>query len=78
MNTSQAPENPHDPSPNPNPYPRWRKSSYSVGEGQCVEVASWGGLVRLRESDDPSAVIGAAPAVWAAFVRGVKAGSSDG
>ncbi|WP_370656741.1 DUF397 domain-containing protein [Streptomyces sp. NBS 14/10] len=81
MNTSRVPENQHDlspnPSPSPRPRPRWRKSSHSVGEGQCVEVAAWGGLVRLRESDDPDAVLGAAPAVWAAFVRGVKAGLYD-
>ncbi|MES4908081.1 MULTISPECIES: DUF397 domain-containing protein [unclassified Streptomyces] len=82
MKTSEVPENPHDVSPSPYPpvgaaRPRWRKSSYSVGEGQCVEVAAWGGLVRLRESDDPGAVLGAAPAVWTAFVRGVKAGLYD-
>jgi hypothetical protein len=56
---------------------RWRKSSYSAGEGQCVEVAASGGLVRLRESDDPGAVVSTAPAAWAAFVRSVKAGAFD-
>ncbi|MDT0546780.1 DUF397 domain-containing protein [Streptomyces lonegramiae] len=82
MNIPELPENPHDAAPSPHPpagaaRPRWRKSSHSVGEGQCVEVAAWDGLVRLRESDDPAAVLGTAPAVWAAFVRGVKAGLYD-
>ncbi|MFE5302143.1 DUF397 domain-containing protein [Streptomyces sp. NPDC056632] len=34
----------------------WRKSSYSGGEGECVEIAgvpSWGG-VAVRDSKNPS------------------------
>ncbi|WPB92973.1 DUF397 domain-containing protein [Streptomyces malaysiensis] len=53
----------------------WRKSSYSVGEGQCVEVAATDGRVRLRESDDPGTALTTAPAVLAAFVRSAKAGA---
>ncbi|GAA0457485.1 DUF397 domain-containing protein [Streptomyces stramineus] len=53
----------------------WRKSSYSVGgEGSCVEVApAPGGLIRLRESDDPARVITTTPATLATLLRAVKA-----
>ncbi|WP_413799497.1 DUF397 domain-containing protein [Streptomyces iranensis] len=58
-------------------HPHWRKSSYSVGEGQCVEVTSAAGRVRLRESDDPGTVLTTGRAVLAAFVRSAKAGAFD-
>lgn len=32
----------------------WRKSSYSSGEGQCVEVAVIGGAVATRDSKNPA------------------------
>ncbi|MET7765614.1 DUF397 domain-containing protein [Streptomyces sp. NPDC005336] len=70
MNTSDTTGNHHR-------RPHWRKSSYSVGEGQCVEVAASAGLVRLRESDDPDVVLTTGPAVLAAFLRSVKAGAFD-
>jgi hypothetical protein len=32
----------------------WRKSSYSTGEGECVEVAALpAGAVSVRDSKDP-------------------------
>ncbi|AJZ85790.2 DUF397 domain-containing protein [Streptomyces antimycoticus] len=57
--------------------PHWRKSSYSAGEGQCVEVAVAGGRVQLRESDAPGTVLTTVPPVLAAFVRSAKAGAFD-
>ncbi|MBD2893105.1 hypothetical protein amrb99_20260 [Actinomadura sp. RB99] len=34
--------------------PRWRKSSYSGGNGgECVEVADLAGVVAVRDSKDP-------------------------
>ncbi|MGY5130283.1 DUF397 domain-containing protein [Streptomyces nigrescens] len=37
--------------PYPHPEPAWRKSSYSSGGGNCVEVASVGpGTVAVRDS----------------------------
>ncbi len=55
----------------------WRKSSYSNGKGECVEVAFLGdGVVALRDSKDN----GDGPALifthgeWSAFVRGVTDG----
>lgn len=31
----------------------WFKSSYSGGEGQCVEVAATPGTIHVRDSKDP-------------------------
>jgi Domain of unknown function (DUF397) len=54
----------------------WRKSSYSSGQGNCVEVClSEPGAVAVRDSKDQAgpelAVSGQA---WSAFVLGVKQG----
>jgi hypothetical protein len=54
---------------------RWRKSTYSNGEGgSCVEVAyDFPGVVPVRDSKNPTGpvlVIGAAS--WTAFVEGVR------
>ncbi|CDR10883.1 DUF397 domain-containing protein [Streptomyces iranensis] len=58
----------------------WRKSTFSSGQvsAECVEVsAPTPGLILIRESDDPAAVITTDPAPWAAFVRGLKRGDFD-
>ncbi|MEU1312858.1 DUF397 domain-containing protein [Streptomyces cinnamoneus] len=54
----------------------WHKSSFSTGaNNDCVEVASGpGGLIRLRESDDPAQVITTAPTSWVALLAAAKAG----
>jgi hypothetical protein len=59
---------------------RWRKSSYSGGNGgACVEVArNLPGAVALRDSkhsDGPKLTV--APAEWQAFTAAVKAGEFD-
>ncbi|RKR88948.1 uncharacterized protein DUF397 [Micromonospora pisi] len=56
---------------------RWRKSSRSNDQGQCVEVAdALADVVGVRDSKD---VTGPALTVertgWLAFVAGVKSGS---
>ncbi len=53
----------------------WRKSSYSSGNGQCVETAVLGTVVATRDSKDPDgpALLFSA-AAWAAFVADVKTG----
>jgi hypothetical protein len=54
----------------------WRKSSYSSGQGNCVEVClSEPGAVAVRDSKDqagPELAVSGQP--WSAFVQGVKQG----
>jgi hypothetical protein len=55
----------------------WRKSSYSGGAGNCVEVAgNLHGAVGVRDSKDPDgrALVFTAPA-WLAFADRVKSGN---
>jgi hypothetical protein len=57
----------------------WQKSSYSgQGEGDaCVEVASIGEDIALRESDDPDRVVTTTPAKLGSLIAGIKAGEFD-
>ncbi|MBV2155615.1 DUF397 domain-containing protein [Kitasatospora sp. SUK 42] len=55
----------------------WQKSTQSAANDNCVEVRTASGLVELRESDDSGAVIHTTPAMFAAFLRGAKAGEFD-
>ncbi|MFB6888558.1 DUF397 domain-containing protein [Kitasatospora sp. NPDC056327] len=55
---------------------QWRKSSYSNGQGECIEVADGvSGHHLVRDSKDPDgpALLFAADE-WVAFVGGLKAG----
>ena len=55
----------------------WRKSSYS-SSGNCVEVASAGDAVRVRDTKDPAGLQLALPgARWADFVAACRRGEFD-
>jgi hypothetical protein len=54
---------------------KWFKSSYSNGQGDCVEVALAGEAVATRDSKDPSGpALVFASGEFGAFVRGVRDG----
>ncbi len=56
----------------------WRTSSYSGGNGECVEVAALEGLVGVRDSKDPTGpVLRVTPGAFAAFVRAVARGEFE-
>jgi hypothetical protein len=53
----------------------WRKSSYSGGGNNCVEVAAGAATVAVRDSKDPEGgqlVFGAS--AWTAFTSAIKHG----
>jgi hypothetical protein len=56
----------------------WRKSSYSGGGNQCVEVAQIGAVIAVRDSKNP----GDGPltfdtAEWASFLADIKRANYD-
>lgn len=54
---------------------RWRKAWASVNDGACVEVASAGGLVAVRDSKNPDgAFLAVSRSAWAAFVADIQNG----
>ncbi|GHJ30337.1 hypothetical protein TPA0910_47700 [Streptomyces hygroscopicus subsp. sporocinereus] len=60
------------------PHTTWRKSSFSADVHQnCVELAAAGNGIRLRESDEPDAVLRTSPAALGIFIRAVKDGRLD-
>lgn len=57
----------------------WRKSSYSMTNGECVEVALLAtGEIAIRDSTDPQGPVLVYPSeAWLAFVAAVKEGVFD-
>jgi hypothetical protein len=54
----------------------WRKSTYSGGNGSCVEIADLGSSAAVRDSKDrngPKLIFTAHE--WRSFLDGIKAGS---
>lgn len=55
--------------------PIWRKSSYSVGNGACAEVAETGGIVLVRDSAGSATRRLRFPAkVWREFIARTRTG----
>ncbi|WP_280271107.1 DUF397 domain-containing protein [Nocardia wallacei] len=53
----------------------WRKSSYSGGGKECVEVAFVNGVVGVRDSKNPTGpALIFTPGEWEAFTAGVQDG----
>jgi hypothetical protein len=58
---------------------QWRKSSYSSGNGACIEVADLPEAVAVRDSKDPDGPkLTFSRQAWAAFVERAKDGPSGG
>ncbi|MBV6698558.1 DUF397 domain-containing protein [Kitasatospora aureofaciens] len=55
----------------------WQKSSFSGTNANCVEIATDGDLIYIRESDDPSTIITTTRTKLHAWIRGAKAGEFD-
>jgi Domain of unknown function (DUF397) len=56
----------------------WRKSTYSAGNGACVEIAEGPDGVAVRDSKHPDGpMIEVTRAEWRAFVDAVKRGEFD-
>ncbi len=50
----------------------WRTSTRSVGNGNCVEVATVDGRIAVRDSKDRHGpILAFPPSAWAAFVGGL-------
>ncbi len=64
----------------PGPGPYWVKSSLSLANGNCVEVADLpGGRIGVRNSRDPRGpVLRFTPDEWRAFLGGARNGEFDG
>ncbi|MFJ6561845.1 DUF397 domain-containing protein [Streptomyces sp. NPDC091412] len=54
----------------------WKVSTYSTGNGACVEVARTPSGAHFRDTKDrPRGAAAVAPASWGAFLGAVKAGA---
>ncbi|WP_413807996.1 DUF397 domain-containing protein [Streptomyces sp. OE57] len=55
----------------------WRKSTFSENQANCVELAVVTDGIRIRESDQPDAVIRTTPAALGVLIRAIKTGRLD-
>ncbi len=53
----------------------WRKASYSVGNGECVELSSASGRISIRDSKAPEGPVLSYPAeAFRSFLAAAKEG----
>lgn len=58
--------------------PVWRKSSYSGGGNDCVEVAFTGGGVAVRDSKNPGdGALSLSPRQWTDLLTAARSGALD-
>ena len=56
----------------------WRKASYSMANGNCVEAISTSTHIAVRDSIKPGTTIISYPSrAWQIFIAAVKAGNFD-
>ncbi|MFB7112305.1 DUF397 domain-containing protein [Streptomyces sp. NPDC056291] len=54
----------------------WKTSSYSTGNGACIEVAKTSSGAFFRDTKDrPRGAAAVAPTAWATFLGAVKVGT---
>ncbi|MFE1880334.1 DUF397 domain-containing protein [Streptomyces diastatochromogenes] len=46
----------------------WTKSSYSDGEGECIEVAPTPTTIHVRDSKAPAPALKVTPTTWTTFL----------
>jgi hypothetical protein len=58
--------------------PDWRKSSYSVNNGACVEVGTVAGAVQVADTAEPNRrMLGYSARAWKLFIASVRDGRLD-
>jgi hypothetical protein len=50
----------------------WRTSTYSTGNGECVEVASGNGVAVRDTTDRAGATLGVSAGAWTAFLATLR------
>ena len=53
--------------------PKWRKATHSTGNGACVEVTSFNGILAIRDSQDQGGpVVTCEQLIWRSFVSAIR------
>lgn len=56
----------------------WAKSTFSISNGECVEIARSSSAIHVRDSKDPSGpTLTFTPGEWSAFLKGAANGEFD-